>query len=262
MTRMSALLSIFLLAGCTLDVASPYSKDKPFIALQRQSSAPRDTYRDLAPGQLLPGDLLFSSAIGATSVGIRLFSVASVSHVALYIGDNQVAEAVGGGGVQIVPLEEVLAHSDKLFVLRDPALSGEQALKIREFAYAKRGKKYNYSGIAKMIPFMVTKQVCSLNPFSREFRQQCIEGLAKAQLGAVDPQKEERYFCSQFVSAAYQYAGQPLAMTESSWISPADLLHMREGDIATVAPVQPLQYKGHLSPGIYLKGNRLAQSAR
>lgn len=258
MTRMSALLCGLLLSGCTMNVASPFNTGKPLIALQHQSSALRDTYRDISPSQLRTGDLLFSSSIGATSLGIRLFSIASVSHVAIYIGEDQVAEAVGSG-VQIVPLKEMFNHSDKLFVLRDPALTAGQAQKIRDFAQLKRGKGYNFTGIAKMIPFMVTKQVCALNPFSQNFRQQCVEGLASAQLGTPASQEDERYFCSQFVIAAYQYAGQPLATVEASWISPSDLLHMREGDIATIAPVQALQYVGHLSPGIYFKARRLVQ---
>lgn len=259
MTRMSALFCMLLLSGCTVDISSPLNKDRPLIALQRQSSAPQGTYRDIVPSQLQAGDLLFSSSIGATSVGIRLFSIASVSHVAIYIGDGNVAEAIGSG-VHIVSLKDVLTHSDKLFVLRDPALTEDQARKISEFARLKQGKRYNFGGIAKMIPFMITRQFCALNPFSSGFRQQCVAGLASAQLGsndAQDAQNEERYFCSQFVIAAYRYAGQPLTNLDASWISPSDLLHMREGDIATIAPVQSLQYIGHLSPGIYFKTRQL-----
>lgn len=255
MTRMSTLFIVLFLSGCTADISSPF-QGKSFIALQRQSSAPAGSYLDIDASQLLPGDLLFSSTIGATSVGIRLFSIASVSHVAIYIGEGKVAEAVGSG-VQIVSLQEVQDHSDKLFVLREPTLTTAQAQKISDFATMKKGKGYNFGGIVKMIPFMLTKQLCSLNPFSAKFRQQCVTGLASAQLGAEPSEDAERYFCSQFVIAAYQYAGQPLTTAKASWISPSDLLHMREGDIATIAPVQSLQYVGHLSPGIYFRMRKL-----
>lgn len=261
MTRMSALFCTLLLSGCTADISTPFNKDRPLIALQQQSSAPQGTYRDITPSQLKAGDLLFSSSIGATSVGIRLFSIASVSHVAVYIGDGKVAEAVGSG-VQIVPLTDVLTHSDKLFVLRDPALTEVQAHKISEFAQMKQGKRYNFGGIAKMIPFMITRQLCALNPLSSDFRQQCVAGLARAQLGRKKIEDEDRYFCSLFVIAAYRYAGQPLTTLDASWISPSDLLHMREGDIASVAPVQALHYVGHLSPGIYFKTRKLVKIER
>ncbi len=30
------------------------------------------------------------------------------------------------------------------------------------------------------------------------------------------------------------------------WVSPADPLHMREGDVAAIAAARPLRYVGHL----------------
>ena len=81
------------------------------------------------PG-LLPSSvkarLLFSSSLGVTSLGIRAFSASSVSHVALYVGEGQVAEATGAG-VQVITLQQALAHSDKLFALRVPDLTPDQA---------------------------------------------------------------------------------------------------------------------------------------
>lgn len=239
------------LSGCTLDMSSGQNSPIPAFALQSISSAPGKSYRDIDESQLLTGDLLFSSSVGATSFGIRLFSTSSVSHVALYIGEGRVAEAVGSG-VQIVPLADTIKHSDKLFVLRRADLTAEQTAKIAEFATSKLGRGYNYAGIVKMMPFMVTKQLCSLNPFSRDFRRQCLTGLAASQLGN-DLPDPERYFCSQFVIAAFQYSGQPLTTADAGWVSPADLLHMREGDVPTLVPVKPLHYVGHLRPGIYFK---------
>ena len=245
------LLSAAALSGCTLDLSSDTDPRAPALTLQNISSAPGKSYRDIDESQLQAGDLLFSSSVGATSFGIRLFSTSSVSHVALYIGEGKVAEAVGSG-VQVVPVAEAIKHSDKLFVLRRPDLTPQQTAKIAEFAMAKLGRGYNYTGIVKMMPFMVTKQLCALNPFSRDFRRQCLMGLANSQLDHDIPDPE-RYFCSQFVIAAFQYSGQPLTTAEAGWVSPADLLHMREGDVHTLVPVKPLRYVGHLSPGIYFK---------
>lgn len=41
-----------------------------------------------------------------------------------------------------------------------------------------------------------------------------------------------------------------------SWISPADLMHMRIGDVSAFKPETQLQYVGHLKPGIYIKAGR------
>ncbi|UJD81492.1 YaeF family permuted papain-like enzyme [Serratia rubidaea] len=263
LTPLLALLPIVLLTGCTMNIAlSEREKFTPLrpvnIQFQAISSAPRDNFQEIDPAALQAGDLLFSSTIGLNSLGIRLFSASSVSHVAIYIGQGQVAEAVGNG-VQIVSLENALAQSDKLFALRLPGLSHEQAAQIAAFARQKVGSRYNYRGIIKMMPFMMTKQLCSLNPFSQDFRQQCVQGLATAQLSSPTGD-ETSYFCSQFVLAAYQQAGHPLTQAEPGWISPGDLLHMREGDIATLPPSQSLAYIGHIKPGIYLRAKSQANN--
>lgn len=142
-----ALLSV-LLTGCTMDIALSEKEKRTAlhpvdIQFQAISSAPRDTFREVDRQQLQEGDLLFSSSIGIKSLGIRLFSASSVSHVAIYIGQGQVAEAVGDG-VQIVSLREAQTHSDKLFALRMPGVTAEQAAQIRQFAQQKAGSQYNY----------------------------------------------------------------------------------------------------------------------
>ncbi|MDY4178879.1 MAG: hypothetical protein SOY34_15770, partial [Escherichia coli] len=43
---------------------------------------------------------------------------------------------------------------------------------------------------------------------------------------------------------------------QSGWISPADLMHMRIGDVSAFKPETQLQYVGHLKPGIYIKAGR------
>lgn len=256
----AASASLFLIS-CTMDVALPtrepsVSGQPAGITFQRMSSAPRQSVKDIQEADLKPGDLLLSSTIGLTSVGIRLFSTSAVSHVAIYIGEGEVAEAVGSG-VQIVTLQEAMDHSNKLFALRMPTLTEEQAKTIRAFSQQKIGSRYNYRGIIEMAPFMVTKQLCSLNPFSKEFRRQCVQGMAAAQLSTPTGEEASSYFCSQFVIAAFEHAGNPLTVASAGWVSPSDLLHMREGDIATLAPNTELDYVGHIKPGIYLNARRL-----
>lgn len=259
--RGALLLLTFISTGCTVDIGTAHrSPSSPFrfINVQQLSSAPGSTLQIISEEKLQAGDLLFSSSVGLASLGIRFFSASAVSHVALYIGEGQVAEAVGAG-VQIVTLREAMAHSDKLFALRMPELTGKEATRIAQFAREKSGSRYNFSGIAEMAPFMLTRKLCSLNPFSPDFRHRCLLALAKAQLAPPERATNSRYFCSEFVTAAYAYAGQPLTQARAGWVSPADLLHMREGDVASLKPLHRLRYVGHLKKGIYLTASRYFQ---
>lgn len=253
----------FLLSACTLDVSQQNSSatavdaqaKKWAIKFQRQSSFTAKALHEITDTELKPGDLLFSSSLGVTSFSIRAFSTSSVSHVAVYLGNNEVAEATGAG-VQIVSLEQVEKRSDKLFALRVPDLTPLQAEEIKIFAYKIKDSGYNYRGIAEFIPFMMTRQICSLNPFSEDFRQQCVSGLAKAQLSNASEGEKKAWFCSEFVTDAFAKAGHPLTMAQSGWISPSDLMHMREGDISAFKSETKLQYVGHLKLGIYIKTSR------
>ncbi|WP_281082393.1 YaeF family permuted papain-like enzyme [Klebsiella quasivariicola] len=256
--------ALLLLTACTVDVGRSASsasatdgRSPPWaITLQRQSSIAGSELHEINESDLRSGDLLFSSSLGVTSLGIRAFSASSVSHVALYLGDGQIAEATGAG-VQIISVQQALAHSDKLFALRVPDLTPDQVMAMKNFAWQVKDSGYNYRGIMQFIPYMVTKPLCSLNPFSRDFRQQCVSGLAKAQLGDAASDDKKAWFCSEFVSEAFVRAGHPLTLAQAAWISPSDLLHMREGDVATFKPETQLQYVGHLKLGVYLQAGRL-----
>ncbi len=223
---------------------------------QHQSSFTEQSIKEITEPDLKPGDLLFSSSLGVTSFGIRVFSTSSVSHVAIYLGENNVAEATGAG-VQIVSLKKAMKHSDKLFVLRVPDLTPQQATEITAFANKIKDSGYNYRGIVEFIPFMVTRQMCSLNPFSEDFRQQCVSGTAKAQLSSVGEGDKKSWFCSEFVTDAFAKAGHPLTLAQSGWISPADLMHMRTGDVSAFKPETQLQYVGHLKPRDLYQGGSL-----
>lgn len=262
------LTSFLLLSACTVDISQPDSSATAVdaeaktwaIKFQHQSSFTEQSIKEITVPDLKPGDLLFSSSLGVTSFGIRVFSTSSVSHVAIYLGDNNVAEATGDG-VQIVSLKKAMKHSDKLFVF-SPGSYPQQATEITAFANKIKDSGYNYRGIVEFIPFMVTRQMCSLNPFSEDFRQQCVSGLAKAQLSSVVEGDKKSWFCSEFVTDAFAKAGHPLTLAQSGWISPADLMHMRIGDVSAFKPETQLQYVGHLKPGIYIKAGRFVGLTR
>lgn len=58
--------------------------------------------------------------------------------------------------------------------------------------------------------------------------------------------RSDQFFCSQFVLEAYRLAGLALTNADPRLISPADLLHMREGDVPSVKINQVLLYVGHM----------------
>ena len=62
-------------------------------------------------------------------------------------------------------------------------------------------------------------------------------------MGASNP---NQFFCSQLVADAYKQAGLELTYADPRWLSPADLLHMREGDVPAFSPKKKLEYLGHL----------------
>ena len=57
---------------------------------------------------------------------------------------------------------------------------------------------------------------------------------------------ESRLFCSQLVLQAYRHAEVPMTDADPRLISPADILHMREGDVSSVRIHRELRYAGHL----------------
>ena len=104
-------------------------------------------------------------------------------------------------------------------------------------------QKYNTAGIVLQAPFSMSRQYCELPLIPSLVRDYCLRGLAAVHLGAI---KNDRFFCSQFVLEAYRHARLPLTTADPRLISPADLLHMREGDVPSVRIEQTLQYVGHL----------------
>lgn len=117
---------------------------------------------------------------------------------------------------------------------------------LRQFAASHEGKRYNTLGIVLQAPFTLQRQFCEIPLVPSLVRDACIRGLAAIQLGAA---RNDRFFCSQFVLEAYQRAKLPLTSANPLLVSPADLLHMREGDVPSVRTEQALQYVSHLKSG-------------
>ena len=126
---------------------------------------------------------------------------------------------------------------------RDPQLTPVQAEAVRRWSLAQVGTRYNTMGVMLSAPFVINRRLCEVPLAPGPLRDACVRGLATVQLGA---SSDDRFFCSQFVLEAYRQAGAPLSDADPRWVSPADLLHMREGDVGTLAAARPLRYVGHL----------------
>ena len=234
------------LTACATRVAPGPGQTTPGLQVQdRLMLTPANGGLRAVAADLRPGDLLLSNTNSVTSMGIRVLTLAPVSHAALYVGDDQVVEAVGAG-VRLRSTDEFLSSEDTVVAFRHPELNDTQAQAVRRFALAQVGKKYNSTGIVLQAPFTLQRQVCELPVVPGLVRDFCIRGLAAVQLGAA---RNDRFFCSQLVLHAYQQAALPLTTADPLLVSPADLLHMREGDVPSVRTEQALQYVGHLKSG-------------
>ena len=237
-----AVLALVALGGCATRFEPPSSETGPRLRVQDSALAPGRGGELIAASALEPGDILLSSVATLQSVGIQLATFAPVSHALVYLGDGVVAEAVGEG-VRLRTVDAVLDSERMVVAFRDPRLTAAQAVLLREWSLSQVGTRYNTVGVLLTAPFVLNRRVCELPLVPGPVRDACVRGFATIQLGA---SSNDRFFCSQFVLEAYRKAGAPLSDADPRWVSPADLLHMREGDVATLTAARPLRYVGHL----------------
>ena len=238
--------AVGLLTACATGMGTDPISGRPALQVQnRLLLTPANGGQRITTVALQPGDIILSSTNGITSMGIRLLTVSPVSHAALYLGNDDIAEAVGAG-IRTRKMADFMEDESTIVAFRHPGVRTEHADAMRNFALAHVGKKYNMVGIVLQAPFTLQRQYCELPLVPSLVRDACIRGLAAIQLGVA---RNDRFFCSQFVLAAYQQAQLPLTSADPLPVSPADLLHMREGDVPSIRIEQTLQYVGHLKTG-------------
>ena len=240
-----ALLSLALSACATRVVDAPADRggaNVKAITFQQKSLTPIDGGRLVTRDDLQPGDILLSADAGITSAGIRLFTFSPVSHAALYVGADEVAEALGGG-VRLRSMDRVLKEESVIAVFRHPALDAKGALHVSQFARDQVGKPYDFVGVMMHAPFALQRRVCEFPGVPMLLREACLSTLATFQLihGS-----DDRFFCSQFVLESYRAVGLPITRARPHWVSPEDIMHMRAGDVPSLPVEQPLMYVGHL----------------
>ena len=241
--RLLAAAPLALLAGCATRFFDEHDPDaRPRLQVQNPGLHPHNGGLAVSPGVLQPGDIILSAADGVASLGIRLVTLAPVSHASLYVGDSEIAEAVGEG-IRRRGVDRLLAEESTVVAFRHPAVRDEHVERMQAFVSQTVGQKYNLLGVMLQAPFAIDRKLCELPLTPALVRDFCVQGLGAVHLGLG---RSDRFFCSQFVLEAYNRAGLPLTTADPRLLTPADLLHMREGDVPSVRSHQPLQYVGHL----------------
>lgn len=239
---MAALL-VGACAGCATQVDTQrIAAPGPAVTFQSNALRPANGEAMIAATALMPGDILLSTGSGLTSAGIRLMTTAPVSHAALYLGDGDVAEAVGSG-VRVRKIDTMVADEAVVVAFRHPDFQSGLDVPMREFAGRSLGLRYDYVGVMLHAPFSLQRRVCELPLLPESVRDGCLRGVATIQLGSGS---DGRFFCSQFVLEAYRHIGLPMTDADPRWLSPADILHMREGDVPSLRVRRSLVYVGHL----------------
>jgi uncharacterized protein YycO len=177
--------------------------------------------RSIDARALRMSDIIVSTTGDAISRGIRLATRSAVSHSMLYIGYNQVVEAIGSG-VVLRSLEEAIRDAILAVAYRHPDLNSVETLKVRNFVGLQLDKRYNYAGIVQ-----------------HAARRGCILAGPIACIAADRVQiKRDEFFCSELVFAAYKSIGKALSDTEPGRSDP--------GNIPTLFLKKALDYIGHL----------------
>jgi hypothetical protein len=214
----------------------------PALRFQHSSIEPGAGQAFLPPAELRPGDIILTSEPTLRSAGIQLMTFAPVSHAAVYVGNGQVVEAVGSG-VRVRALAKLMEEEAVALALRYPELSAEQAEGVRSVALEKVGRSFNYVGVALHVPFSINRRLCELPMIPAFVRDACVRGIGGIHHLATS---RRSLFCSQLVLQSFRQAGVPITDADPRLISPADILHMREGDVPSVRVRRPLHFVGHL----------------
>jgi hypothetical protein len=242
--RLLALAPLVLASGCATRLRGESDGGVLPIEFQNHSPTTRGGVLMVDAQQLQPGDIILSAANGINSVAIRMMTLSPVSHACLYVGDEQVAEAVGEG-VRKRAVEALVEEEAMAVALRHPSMQSEHLQQMQAFVAETVGRKYNFLGVMLQAPFSVERRLCELPLVPSLVRNLCVQGIGAVQTG-LGLVPNDRFFCSEFVLEAYRRAGLPLTTAAPRLLNPADLLHMREGDVSSVQSHQTLMYVGHL----------------
>ncbi len=201
--------------------------------------------RRIRPSELQVGDILLSGMTTIRSTAIKLATFSQVSHAAVHVGDGHVVEAVRSG-VRLYSVEQALLDGETIVAYRRPDITSEHQEKLRSFALEQVGLPYNHLGIVMHGPLSFERKFCEVPGIPGDIRDNCVRTVGRVQMAPTKLDPQQSYFCSELVLDAYKAAGLSLVDAPSELIVPADILHMREGDVSTFIIPRKLVYVGRV----------------
>ena len=148
-----------LLAACATNLTAENADGKSRLDIQQKALEPANGGLQISVDTLMPGDIILSSASGVTSIGIRALTLSPVSHASVYLGNGELAEAVGSG-VRRRSMATFLEEESTVVAFRYPGVGTEHMQKMLRFVESHVGKKYNYMGIVLQAPFTLERRLC------------------------------------------------------------------------------------------------------
>jgi uncharacterized protein YycO len=188
--------------------------------------------RSIGIDAMEPGDIILSTTSDLGSRVIRGAMGSEVSHASIYVGNGEVVEALADG-VGVKPVGTAIADDSVAVAFRFPNLSPQQAQVICDFARGAVGKKYDYVGIVSEARYRLAPAFCTA--LAGAARAECESWIGSVDLGT---SRNDTFYCSELVIAAYQAAGIQLMSGSVRSQSPEDIARLRL--------TNALQYVGHL----------------
>jgi uncharacterized protein YycO len=173
--------------------------------------------RSIDSSALPIADIIVSTTSAFVSAIIRAGTSPEVSHSALFIGGDQVVEAIGEG-VVLRDLATSLSDDRLTVAYRLPDLTSDQGLKIRDYVGNQLGLPYSVKG-ALGAGFSYGERK---SPYAGMWACAKAGICTKPAPPMYKADKVDTFFCSQLVFAAYQDAGVPITGGRAEDIAPVD----------------------------------------
>lgn len=211
----------------TKSVATAFSNDIPLSPATGGMSVGADS--------LEVGDIILSTTTdGNISSTIRQITRSAISHASVYIGDGQVIEAIEEGVFQR-SLETAMMDDSVTVAFRHQSMTAQKAQQIKDFLIEKRAAntKFDNYAIVRNLPIQVITSLCSM--VAPGMRDRCRNFAGRIFLGT---ERNNEFYCSELVFAAFEAANLKLSNTEPHWTSAEDLVQLNYNGT--------LRYVGHL----------------
>lgn len=208
-------------------IATAFSNDIPL--------SPASGGQSIGVDSLEVGDIILSTTTdGQISGTIRRITRSAISHASVYIGGGQVIEGIEEGVFQR-SLETAMLDDSVTVAFRHQSMTTQKAQQIKAFLIEKRAANTQFDSyaIVRNLPIQIITSVCSM--IAPSLRDRCRNFAGRIFLGT---ERNDEFYCSELVFAAFEAANLRLTNTEPHWTSAEDLVQLNYNGT--------LRYVGHL----------------